>query len=140
MNLFHQLNSYLDEYFKCFRLKQPLFFSAFPGLRFDLQDENLNTCDDAYFDEVVKRMEKIHAVSIDSNDEILIFYQQYTYKRGKIRKHNYLFNQINADTAQVQFKRNKTIIYEDGPYRKADNSCQAVIYDKAANINLKIST
>jgi hypothetical protein len=134
MYLFHNLTSYLDANFKGFQIKKPLFFSGFPALRFDLQDENLDTCDNAYFDEVVKRMKNIHAVSIDGDDDIAIFYRKYTYKRRKIRKHNYLFKQINANTARVQFKKNKTIIYEDGPYRKADNSSQAVIYDKAANI------
>jgi hypothetical protein len=41
MNLFNQLTSYLDAHFKGVKLKQPLFFCGFPGLRFDLQDEIL---------------------------------------------------------------------------------------------------
>jgi len=135
MNLFHNLSCYLDANFKGFQIKQPLFFLGFPALRFDLQAENLHTCDNAYFDEVVKRMKKIHAVSIDGDDDIAIFYRKYTYKRRRIRKYNYLFKQIDTNTARVQFKKNRTIIYEDGPYRKADNSSQAVIYDKAANVN-----
>lgn len=58
MNLFLQLNFYLDAHFERFQLRQLLFFLGFPGLRFDLQDEKLNTRDNAYFDEVFKRMEK----------------------------------------------------------------------------------
>jgi len=46
-----------------------LFFSSVAGLRFDLQDEKVNTTDDAYFDKVVRRMEKIHAVATSPDDE-----------------------------------------------------------------------
>jgi hypothetical protein len=135
MNLFNQLTSYLDAHFNGIKLKQPLFFSGIPGLRFDLHDEKTDTSNDAYFDEVVKRMGEIHAVTISPGDDILILYQTYTFKRRKIRKYNYLFKQFEASTANIQFKRNKTIIYEDGPYCKADKSCQVIISDKAANIN-----
>jgi hypothetical protein len=135
MNLFNQLSSYLDANFNGVKLKQPLFFSGFPGLRFDLQSKMPDTSDDAYFGEVVSRMRKIHAVTISPNDDILILYQKYVFKRGKIRKYNYLFKQFEANTASIQFKRNKTIIYDDGPYYKGDKSCQVIITDKAANIN-----
>jgi hypothetical protein len=135
MNLFNQLSFYLDVNFNGIKLKQPLFFSGFPGLRFDLQNKKADTSDDAYFDEVVSRMKTIHAVTINPNDDILILYQEYVFKRGKIRKYNYLFKQFEANTASIQFKRNKTIIYDDGPYYKGDNSCQVIIIDKAANIN-----
>jgi len=135
MNLFNQLSSYLEVNFNGIKLKQPLFFSDFPGLSFDLQNKKVDTSDDAYFDEVVKRMGTIHAVTISPSDDILILYQQYVFKRGKIRKYNYLFKQFEANTASIQFKRNKTIIYDDGPYDKGDKSCQVIITDKAANIN-----
>ena len=135
MNVFSQLKSYLDAHFGGIKLKQPLFFSGVTGLRFDLQDKELCTSNDNYFDEVVRKMEKIQAVTISPDDDILILYQKYTYKRGKIRKHNYLFKQFDPNTAKIEFKRNKTIIYEDGPYCRGDNSCQVLISDKAAKIN-----
>ena len=135
MNLFSQLTSYLDAHFKGLKLKQALFFSDFPGLRFDLQDEKLDTSSDAYFDEVVRRMGEIHAVTISPDDDILILYEKYVFKRGKIRKYNYLFQQFEANTASIQFRKNKTIIYDGGPYCKSDKSCQVIITDKAANIN-----
>jgi hypothetical protein len=135
MNLFNQLTSYLNAHFSGIKLKQPLFFSGVPGLRFDLQEEYADKSSDAYFDEVVRRMGEIHDVTISPVDDILILYQTYTFKRRKIRKYNYLFKQFEANTASIQFKRNKTIIYEDGPYCKADKSCQVIISDKAENIN-----
>jgi hypothetical protein len=100
MNLFSQLSSYLDGYFKGIKYKQPLFFSGFPGLRFDLQDEKEDTCNDAYFDEVVRRKGEIHAVTISPDDDILILYQEHVFKRRKIRKYNYLFKQFQAPTNQ----------------------------------------
>jgi hypothetical protein len=135
MNLFNQLTSYLNAHFSGIKLKQPLFLSGVPGLRFDLQDEYADTSSDAYFDEVVRRMGEIHDTTISPDDDILILYQTYTFKRRKIRKYNYLFKQFEADTVSVQFKRNRTIIYKDGPYCKADKSCQVIISDKAANIH-----
>lgn len=135
MNPFSQLSSYLDAYFNGIKLKQPLFFSGSPGLRFNLQDQKADTSSDAYFDEVVRRMGEIHAVTISPDDDILILHQKYVFKRSKIRKYSYLFKQFDANTAGIQFKRNKAIIYEDGPYCKGDKSCQVIITDKAANIN-----
>lgn len=135
MNLFSQLSSFLDAYFNGKKLKQPLFFSGFPGLRFELQGEKADTSNNAYFDEVVRRMGEIHAVTVSPDDDILILHQKYVFKRRKIRKYNYLFKQFEASTASMQFKRSKTIIYDDGPYSKGDKSCQVIITDKAANIN-----
>lgn len=135
MNLFSQLSSFLDAYFNGIKLKQPLFFSGFPGLRFDLQDQKADTSNDHYFDEVVRRMGEIHAVTISPDDDILILYQKYVFKRRKIRKNNYLFKQFEANTARIQFKTNKTLIYGDGPYCKGEKSCRVIITDKVANIN-----
>jgi hypothetical protein len=135
MNLFNQLTFYLNAHFSGIKLKQPLFFSGVQGLRFDLHDEYADTSSDAYFDEVVRRMGEIHEITISRDDDIMILYQTYTFKRRKIRKYNYLFKQFEATMASTQFKRNKTIIYENGPYCKADKSCQVIISDKAANIN-----
>ena len=133
-NLFHLLSSFIDAYFKGLRMKRPLFFSGFPGLRFDLQDEDFNISEDAYFGQVAKRMERIHAITINGDDDIIIFYRENTYKRRKIRKSSYLFKQINAATAQVQFKKSKSTIYGNGIYFKVNNCSQVIIYDKAANI------
>ncbi len=135
MNLFFQHNLYINKHFKGLKLKSPLFFSGFPALRFDLQDENASTSRDTYLDEVLKRMKKIHAVSTEWDDDIFIFYQEHTYKRSKIRKHSYLFRQFDANTVQMKFRKKQSIIYESERSCKAENTSQVLISDKAANIN-----
>ncbi|GGI49505.1 hypothetical protein GCM10011425_07170 [Mucilaginibacter galii] len=132
-----QLHSFLDNVFKSLKLTQPLFFKGFPALRFDLQDEMLDTSDDAYFTEVVRRMNKIHEITTSKNDEVLIMLQRYTYKRRKIRKYSYLFKLFNEATATYQFKRSKAPIYKANGDTVADRSCLVIIKDKACNINFK---
>lgn len=137
MNLFVQLRSLLDNSFEGLELTQPLFFKGLPGLRFDLQDEMLDTSDDAYFDEVVKRMSRIHDVTTSKDDNLLIVLQRYTYKRRKIRKRSYLFKLLNDATATYQFKRSKTPIYKEIGDTVADRSCRLIIKDKACNVNVQ---
>ena len=80
-------------------------------------------------------MGEIHDVTINSDDEILILHQIYVFKRRKIRKYSYLLKQFEASSASMQFKRNKTSIYNEWPNRKGDRSCQVIIGDRAAYIN-----
>ncbi len=134
MNLFTELKSHLDSHFKGVKLLQPLFFKDIPGLRFNLEDPLLNTNDDGYFTEVVKRMDRIHSITTSESDSIMLFYQKYTYKRRKIRKTNYLFKQLNTSSAAIQFKRNKTNVY-GVDITPSDGFCEVVIKDKACNIN-----
>jgi hypothetical protein len=137
MNLFQELRNYLDANFKDLKLTQPLFFKDIPGLRFDLQNPGLDTSENAYFTEVVERMDKIHSVITDEQDVIMLLYRKYAFKRGKIRKTNYLFKQLNASTSNIQFKRNKKSarnLYGDFAY-PSDGYCQVVIKDRGGNIN-----
>lgn len=137
MNLFTDLAIFFNNNFEGAKLFRPLFFNGIPALRFDLQDPLLDTDDDAYFTEVVKRMYRIHAATTSANDSIILLYQKYTDKRRKIRKKNYLFKQLNPYTASIQFKRNKRPVIDiDRAFaRPADGSCQVIIKDKASNIN-----
>jgi hypothetical protein len=137
MNLFAELKCYLDSNFSGLKLIQPLFFKEAPGLRFDLQDATLETGEDPYFAEVVRRMDSIQSFTMSDSDIVMLLYQKYTYKRQKIRLTNYLFKQINKRTASVQFKRNMSPVTDvDGYFtRPADGSCQVVIKDFAGNIN-----
>jgi hypothetical protein len=137
MNLFTELRSCLDIHFKGLMLVQPLSFKEAPGLRFDLQDAALETGEDAYFDEVVRRMDRIHSLTTSDADTVMILYQKYTYKRRKIRFTNYLFKQIDKSSASIQFKRNKKPATDvDGDFTKPyDRSCQVLIKDIARHIN-----
>ena len=135
MNLFTELKSHLNSHFKGVKLVQPLFFKDIPGLRFDLQDSLFDTTDDAYFIEVVKRMDRIHSITTSENDSIILFYRKYVYKRRKIRKTNYLFRQLNRSSATIQYKKSKTNPYGDY-IAPSDRFCEVVIKDKARNINL----
>jgi hypothetical protein len=138
MNLFTELKSHLDNHFKGIMLLRPLFFSGIPALRFELPDSLLETNDDAYFIEVVKRMDRIHSITTSESDSMILFYRKYTNKkRRKIRKTNYLFKQLNAPTVTTQYKRNKKSgadVYGDYVVSSV-RSCQVVIKDKACNIN-----
>jgi hypothetical protein len=134
MNLFTELKSHLDSHVKGVKLLQPLLFQGIPGLRFDLQAPLLDTNDDAYFIEVVKRMDKIHSITTSESDSIMLFYQKYTYKRRKIRKANYLFKQLNRSSAIIQYKRKRTDLYGDN-VAPSDGHCEVVIKDTACNIN-----
>jgi hypothetical protein len=137
MNLFTELKNHLDSDFKELKLLQPLFFKDAPGLRFDLQDASLETGESAYFEEVVKRMDKIHAATTSESDIMILLYQKYCYKRSKIRLRNYLFKQLKKDTAIIQFRRNKRLLTEQNGdlTTPSDGFCQVVIKDVAANIN-----
>ena len=139
MNLFNQLTSYLDAHFNGIKLKQPLFFSGIPGLRFDLQDEKTDTANDAYFDEVVKRMGEIHAVTISPGDDILILYQTYTFKRRKIRKYNYLFKQFDASTASIQSKGIKPSFTRMGHIVRETNLVRSSLVIKQQTLTSVIS-
>lgn len=137
MNLFAELKNYLEEHFNGLNLIQPLFFKEVPGLRFDLQDPTLEPGKEIYFKEVVRRMDKIHSLTSADSDTVMLLYQKYTYKRRKIRLSNYLFKQLNKQSAVFQFKRNKQSVTDiDNDFtRPSDGSCQVIIKDKASNIN-----
>jgi hypothetical protein len=135
MSLFIELRSHLNSHFNGVKLLPPYYVQGIiPRLRFNLEDPLLNTNDDGYFTEVVKRMDRIHAATTSESDSIMLFYQKYTYKRRKIRKTNYLFKQLNTSSAAIQFKRNKTNIYGDH-LAPSDGFCEVVIKDQACNIN-----
>jgi hypothetical protein len=140
MTLNTELQQYLAENFKGLQLTQPLFYQNIPGLRFDLQDEKLEAGRDnklqEYLADVNRRISLIYNEVIDTDDDILIFYNCYTWKKRKIRKSNYLIKQLSKTLPDHQFKRTNTPPNND-KYFKGDRSCQLIIKDKASNINFK---
>ena len=137
MKLFSELKTYLEANFKGIEIAQPLFFKKVPGLRFDLQDSNLEVGKESYFKEVVRGMLKIHALSTSDSDIVMLLYQRYTYKRQKIKLTNYLFKQVNKTTAKIEFKRckqlnNRTKRDFNRPF---DGYCKVIVKDLACNIN-----
>ncbi|SDT55764.1 protein of unknown function [Mucilaginibacter mallensis] len=134
MSLSAELKIYLDVNFKGLKLFRPLFFAGAFGLRFDLQDAVLETSEDAYFEEVVRRMDKIHAITTTENDDILLLYRKDTYKRRKIRLANYLFKQISKN-ATIELKRRRTPFYDYEGVNASVRSCQVLIKDSVNNIN-----
>ncbi|OKS86766.1 DUF3885 domain-containing protein [Mucilaginibacter polytrichastri] len=140
MTLNSELKQYLAKNFPGLQLTQPLFYKKIPGLRFDLQDEKLeagsNNNLQEYLAEVNRRINIIYNEVINANDDILIFYNCYTWKRRKIRKSNYIIKQLLNPLPPHQFKRTNTPPNND-KYFKGDRSCQLIIKDKASNINFK---
>jgi hypothetical protein len=135
VNLFTEAQAFLNANFKGLQLKQPLFYQQYPALRFDLQDENLHTTNANYFEEVLRRMQRIHELTTSDQDDILILYKKLTYRRSKIRKRSYLFKQFNLHTATFQLKRKPYPLYAEEGNSSAYKSCQLILKDKAGNIN-----
>lgn len=137
MNLAYQLKMFLGIFFDGLNLKRSLFYSGIPALRFDLQDESAEPPDNRYFEKVLKRMSAIHDEVFVADEYVWLIYQKDTRKREKIRKRGGIFNYINLNTANFQFKRNSKAIYsyQGDKNDKAQHSCQLIIIDKAKNID-----
>lgn len=121
----------MSDNFEHFTLQTPLYFRWKFGLRFNLQVGETNT--DDYFAEVYKRATHLFKSSFDSNDQLLLVFFDYKYRRRKIRFSNYIFKQINnLKKAEVSYLKAKRL-YE--PNDKFDIRNIALIKLTADRIN-----
>ncbi|WP_299287299.1 DUF3885 domain-containing protein [uncultured Mucilaginibacter sp.] len=135
MKPYKELQDYLQNKFSGLKLTQPLFFNEVPGLRFNLQDEQFELSGGVdYLIEVNKRVNKIFKTITDDEDNLILYYNCFTWKRRKIRKGNFLFKQLINPELVYQFRRSKDV---EDKYWISDHSCQLIIMDKARNINFK---
>jgi len=91
-SLKQEYKQFLADYFGGLKIRTPLFFNWKFGLRFDLQVGETNT--DEYFFEVIDRATKLFEASFEADDNLIIVFLDYRYKRRKIRFSNYTFRQI----------------------------------------------
>lgn len=137
MALFKQLRDILANHFNGLKLTQPLFFNEIPAIRFELQPRLFDTGDDEYMLEVAERINRISSFVISNDDEMLLYYNFYSWRKRKIRKRGYLFNQLRSSSKlQYQFRKRNHPTYNHG-FHKAEGACQLIIKDKACNINFK---
>lgn len=136
MTLNAELQQYLTENFKGLQLTQPLFYQNIPGLRFDLQDEELSI-GNKYFAEVSRRVNFIFNEITDENDELLLFLHCYPWKKKKIRKNGYVFRQLIDPPPPYQFKKSNNPLYNDIYLVGKKKACQLIVKGKVGNINFK---
>ena len=126
-NVNQEYRKFLNDYFNGLRLKEPLFYLWDLGLRFDLQigkivnptriivngegkeinqKPSVNNVD--YFDELIKRATTIFTTTFDKSDNVLLVYNQFKYRRRKIKSSSFIFRQV------VNFNK-KGIVYTRDP-------------------------
>lgn len=92
MGIKQEYFKFLDDYFKNLAARLPLLYNWQYGLRFDLL---MNTdYDSSYFAEVMKQSTLLFESVFDAGDSIYIVMSEHKSKRQRIRRFNYLFNQI----------------------------------------------
>lgn len=92
MEIGKSYKQFLNDNFKGLRIRTSLFFNWDNGLRFDLQEGEVDT--DKYFEDVFKRSTTLFQAAFDSNDSVFLVMMDYKYKRTKIRSGNFCFRQI----------------------------------------------
>ncbi len=85
---------FLADNFKGLKIRASLFFNWNNGLRFDLQNGEVDT--DEYFEEVYKRSELLFQEVFSPNDNVFLVLMDYKYKRSKIRFGNFCFKHIRG--------------------------------------------
>jgi len=121
---------YLEENFKGLKIRTPIFFIGDFGLRFDLEKGEPDT--DEYFIEVVKRSTSLFEAAFDPDDNLFLLFQEYKWRRKKIRFENYCFKQISA-------LRKEDVVYSviRNVYEKDDIFNAALLKLKTNRINYK---
>lgn len=118
-----RFREFMNENFKGFRLKQPLFFRWPLGLRFDLQIGEVGT--ESYFKESLNRASILFQEVFASSDEIFLVLIDFRHRRRKIRFSNFIFRQVKGLTKnQITYSRIKGL-YE--PTDKFDIRNVAVV-------------
>lgn len=82
----------LQEKFGNINLNKPLFYNNQFGLRFSLQENELN--DEDYFENCYNRSIELFENLFSKDDEVLIVLNEYKWRNRRIRKHNFIFKQI----------------------------------------------
>ena len=119
-NIKQKYRQFLKENFAELKLRKPLFYSWNIGLRFDLQGENLNTRDDEYFVEVIRRATTIFETAFEPSDKLFFIFKDYRKCREKVRPTNYTFKQIDKlEKNEIYYIREKSVYYPDDEYNVA---------------------
>lgn len=92
MEIGKSYKQFLTDNFKGLRIRASLFFNWDKGLRFDLQEGEVDT--DEYFEEVLKRSTTLFQEAFDPDDNAFLVVMDYKYKRTKLRSGNFCFRQI----------------------------------------------
>lgn len=96
----------LQEKFSNINLNKPLFYNNQFGLRFSLQENELNVED--YFENCYNRSIELFENLFSKDDEVLIVLNEYKWRNRRIRKYNFLFKQIkDLKLHELEYKKFK---------------------------------
>lgn len=130
-----EYRQFLNDNFKGLRLRAPLFYSWAFGLRFNLQDDDIDTAEDEYFEEVLRRSSTIFQSAFNGSDSCFVVLMDYKYKRRKIRFSNFAFKQIDKLLkSEIAFADEKRLYY---PNDKFDIRKIAIVKLTIDRINFK---
>jgi len=132
---------YIKKTFPGFQIRKPAYNQLKYSLRFQLgpdepspYDSDTEIYNEEYFTETVKRASAIFQTVFDDEDNVIVIYQEFAWKKHRIRRHSYLFKQFNRLIWNtVKFKK-VSHVYEA---EKRDKWNRAVIQIKASQINYK---
>ena len=133
MTLKQKYREYIDSNFPRLEIRKPLFYNWNIGLRFDLQVGKINT--DEYFRIVQMRAVELFESSFFPEDNIFMVFNDYKWKRQKIRFKNYTFTQVkNLQKENVSYRKISRLYESDD---KFDNWNQAIIKTRIDKVNYK---
>ncbi|MFC7445320.1 DUF3885 domain-containing protein [Mesoflavibacter profundi] len=101
MNLKTEYLHFLKDNFNGLKIKMPLFYNWDLGLRFDLQKEFTNPVDNDNnncFNEVYHRAKKLFEFCFEQNDTVYLSVFSYKWRKQRIKKSNYIFKLLKADS------------------------------------------
>ncbi|WP_026993147.1 DUF3885 domain-containing protein [Flavobacterium subsaxonicum] len=140
MNIKQEYFKFLDDNFDGLTIKPPLFYRWQNGLRFNLQSKTADSDSyfeesDSYFEEVVKRASLLFESFFDADDSVYMVVIEHKFKRQKIRRFNYIFNQIqNLKRQDIDYYRIKNFFDEESLNYPFDQHNVAIVQTIAKNI------
>lgn len=133
MEIGKSYKQFLNTNFRGLIIRASLFFNWDNGLRFDLQDGEVDT--DDYFEEVFMRSTSLFQEAFDPSDSVFFVLMDYKYKRAKIRSGNFCFRQIrDLSTHKISYLREHKL-YD--PNNSLDVRNVAVIKSDVERIDYK---
>lgn len=115
----NELDKYMKLNFPKLKICKPLFYNWEVALRFEMGleedlDENYK-CGNTYFNQINKKASDIYNHIFSNDDEIYLIYQTYLWRKRRIKKNNYILNQINrVDYNKLSINKIDTQYQNDG--------------------------
>ena len=133
------ITEYIKNNLQGFSIRKPAYGQLEYSLRFQLgpdepspYDHVTEICNEGYFEEVFNRATTIFEAVFEKEDNVIVIYQEFAWKKHRIRRYNYFFKQFQEFSwGDIRFKKVHQVYGVD----HADKWNRAIFEIKAKHIN-----